>query len=183
MSNGFTSFFSKIFAGLLALILSIFTPAQPITSPGKSATSQRNYFFNTLGDEQGVAITITKAIKNNDVETIYNMFNETRKEEFPDLKEKINKLFTFVEGDIVNEEIVPDGGGRTDANFGIITYQAVNPGRIFYTDAGKKYIIAIGYIIVDVHEPKNVGITDIRLAVYENDNSYHPIYDIIKGVM
>lgn len=114
------------------------------------------------------ADAIIEAIKDNDVEKIESMFNTESRDGIKDLHQKIETLFSCIDGDIISHKSY--GSFQSDKIDSGYRYSKVGFYIIIDTE-NSKYWLSVNWIKKHSSKPEKVGITAIRLFLIDDEEN------------
>ena len=143
---------TKLIALLVSLLLTFFPDsafleckAQELAFPGNNAACEM----------------IAKYIKNNDVESIYNLFCEEDKQTNENLKEQIQNVIDSIDGLILKVERGAGGYQSDYANKGV--YQSKRDFVLEVKTINETYQIYIFWVTVDTESPEKAGLSSLSM--------------------
>lgn len=149
---------TKLIALIVSLLLTFFPDStflecksQELAFPGNNAACEM----------------IAKHIKNNDVESIYNLFCEADKLSNENLKEQIQNIIDSIDGTILKAERGAGGHQSDYANKGV--YQSQRDFVLEINTLNETYRIYIFWVTVDTELPEDVGLSS--LTVYDSERN------------
>lgn len=149
---------TKLFALIISFLLTFF--------PNSSFLECKSQELAFPGEEAACEM-IAEYIKNNDVDSIYNLYCEEDKQVNKNLKEQIQGVINSFDGEILKTNSVPVGHQSDYANKGV--YQSK---RTFVMDvytANETYEVYIFWVTVDTESPEKVGLSAI--TVYDSESN------------
>lgn len=144
---------SKILALIVSLLLTFF--------PDSAFLECKVQEYAFPGNE-AVCELITKYIKNNDADSIYDLFCEADKQSNEKLKENIQDIIDTVDGEIIKIGRKLGVGHQSDyANNGV--YQSQRDFALQIDTIDNSYELLIFWVTVDTESPEEVGLSSLAL--------------------
>lgn len=110
--------------------------------------------------ESVVAEEVSDAIKNNDVETLINMYSESAKNSGEVTKENLEIFINTIKGDIIESKYNGyDGSDKIAYGSGTQTRQI----KIRIKTTEETYDVYASWVIVDTENPENIGLLQLTL--------------------
>ena len=149
---------TKILSLIISFLLTIFPSSsyllcqsQQLAFPGENAACKM----------------IAEYIKDNDVESIYNLFCEEDKQANEKLKEEIQSVIDSIDGTIVFTYKGGNGFQSDYSNEGV--YQSKRDFSLKVETENETYEILILWVTVDTESPQKVGLSN--LAVFDSESN------------
>ncbi len=152
----------NIVTKLIALIVSVLLTFFPDSSFLECKSQELAFPGN-----ETVCKQIAKHIKNNDVESIYNLFCEKDKLSNENLNEQIQKIIDSIDGKILKAERGAGGSQSDYANKGV--YQSKRDFVLEVNTTNETYRIYIFWVTVDTESPEKVGLSS--LTMYDSERN------------
>ena len=144
---------TKILSLIISFLLTIFPwssylqcQSQELAFPGEKAACKM----------------IAEYIKENDVDSIYNLYSEADKMYNENLKEQIQDVIDSIDGKIIKIDKMAGVGHQSDyANMGV--YQSKRDFALEIKTTTETYELLIFWITVDTESPETVGLGALNL--------------------
>lgn len=148
---------------ILSLIISFLLTVFPWSSYLQSQSQQLAF-----PGEKAACKMIAEYIKDNDVESIYNLYSEADKMYNENLREQIQNIIDSIDGKIIKTERGAGVGHQSDyANMGV--YQSQRDFALEIKTTTEKYELLIFWITVDTEKPETVGLGALNLFDSNNE--------------
>lgn len=142
---------------ILSLIISFLLTVFPWSSYLQSQSQQLAF-----PGENAACKMIAEYIKDNDVESIYNLYSEADKMYNENLREQIQNIIDSIDGKIIKAKRSAGVGHQSDyANMGV--YQSQRDFALEIKTTTEKYELLIFWVTVDTESPEEVGIGSLAL--------------------
>lgn len=149
---------TKIFASIIAFLLMLFP---------ESGTLQIYQWQLSFPGEKTVAEDVSDAIKNNDIETLINLYSESAKKSGEVTKENLEAFISSIKGDIIESKYNGcDSSDKIAYGSGTQTRQI----KIRVKTTEETYDVYASWVIVDTENPENIGL--LQLTLFPNVISF-----------
>ncbi len=144
---------TKIIISILSVLL-IFFPF--------SGTLQSAYQSLTFPGDDVIISNIIDAINSEDIDAFEEMFSDDKKKNHESLSVELQNMFNQIEGEIINVNYIL-GDGSESSKSGVGYVEKLCSWKFEIVTTTNKYILFAGWTIVDTLEPKNVGLSSLKL--------------------
>lgn len=160
-------------AGMIKRLLVLLLISSLLFSFAGCGMSIVRYYYRR-NEIKNIAEDMMQCVAEKDVDALFEYFDQNNKENGEEqLKEQIQQVFDYIDGNIVSYDEYSEGGGAEANNFGDIGLYTRNPQyQRVLTDSQKKYKIIFFYTHIDEEHPELIGLNIIRVFDLSKEHEY-----------
>ena len=145
---------TKIIISILSFLL-IFFPF--------SGTLQSAYQNLTFPGQDVIISNVIDAVKSENIDAFEEMFSDDKKENHESLSAELQNMSNQIEGEIISVDYVL-GTHSESSKSGMGYVEKMCSWEFEIETTTNRYLLIVGWIIVDTLEPQNVGLSSLKLV-------------------